>query len=156
MSGALAIVTTSSGSVAKYPGSAAAALTTKFPGIPGHARRMNSGGNFLAIYAREDEPAKAAMTFLEFCASDEGQRIWSKVGYLNTSVYDVPLISPFMKPAAAQLADGLTSETIWPGRRGLEGQNIWRKWVSRMLNKEVSVPEGMAGAHDELAPVLAS
>ena len=57
-----------------------------------------------------------------------------------------------MKPAAAQLADGLTAETIWPGNRGLEGQDIWRKWVSRMLNKEVAVADGMAGAHEELAP----
>ncbi|MDR3475847.1 MAG: extracellular solute-binding protein [Devosia sp.] len=155
-SGALAIVTTSSGSVASYPKSAAAAITTKFPGIPGQARKMNSGGNFLAVYARNDEQAKAALTFLEFCASEEGQLLWSKVGYLNTSIYNIPLISESMKPAAAQLADGLTSETIWPGKRGLEGQNIWRKWVSRMLNKEVAVTEGMAGAHDELAPVLAS
>ena len=61
MSGALAIVTTSSGPASKYPASAAAAITTKFPGIPGHARKMNSGGNFLAIYARDDEQAEASM-----------------------------------------------------------------------------------------------
>lgn len=153
-SGALAICTTSSTRAASFPFGAAKAITARFPGIPGHARRMNSGGNFLAVYARNDEQARASLAFLEFCASAEGQRIWSEVGYLNTSVHDVPLINDFMKPAAGQLQDGLTAETIWPGRRGLEGQTIWRKWVSRMLTKEVDVKAGLKGAHEELAAVL--
>ncbi len=115
---------------------------------------MNSGGNFLAVYAKNDEQAKASLAFLEFCASPEGQKIWSEVGYLNTSVHDIPLINDFMKPAAGQLTDGLTAETIWPGKRGLEGQNIWRKWVSRMLTKEIDIKTGLKSAHDELATVL--
>lgn len=153
-SGALAICTTSSTRAASFPFGAAKAITARFPGIPGQARKMNSGGNFLAVYARNDEQAKASLAFLEFCASAEGQKIWSEVGYLNTSVHDIPLINDFMKPAAGQLQDGLTAETIWPGKRGLEGQTIWRKWVSRMLMKEVDVKAGLKGAHDELATVL--
>lgn len=153
-SGALAICTTSSTRAASFPFGAAKAITARFPGIPGQERRMNSGGNFLAVYARNDEQAKASLAFLDFCASAEGQKIWSEVGYLNTSVHDIPLINDFMKPAAGQLQDGLTAETIWPGKRGLEGQAIWRKWVSRMLLKEVDVAAGLGGAHDELATVL--
>lgn len=153
-SGALAICTTTSTRAASFPFGAARAITARFPGIPGQARRMNSGGNFLAVYARNDEQARASLVFLEFCASAEGQKIWSEVGYLNTSVHDIPLINDFMKPAAGQLQDGLTAETIWPGKRGLEGQNIWRKWVSRMLLQEVDIKAGLAGAHDELATVL--
>ncbi|MFX8246733.1 hypothetical protein ABTL56_19530, partial [Acinetobacter baumannii] len=76
---------------------------------------MNSGGNFLAIYAREAERAQAALSFLEYCASEEGQRLWSATGYLNSSIHDIPLASPLQAPAAAQLRDGLTAETIWPG-----------------------------------------
>ena len=152
-SGALAITTTSSTRAVRYPGSVELA-TAKFPGVPGHARRMNSGGNFLAVYARDEEKAQAAMDFLEFCASAEGQGIWAGVGYLNTSVHDVPLINDYMAPAAAQLDDGLTAETIWPGARGLEGQDIWRKWVSRMLTGDVEVAQGMEQAAAELAPVL--
>jgi multiple sugar transport system substrate-binding protein len=116
---------------------------------------MNSGGNFLAIYARDKEQAEASLAFLAFCASREGQAIWSGVGYLNTTIHDIPLISDFMKPAAAQLADGLTAETIWPGKRGLEGQAIWRKWVARMLLKEGSVAEGMKAAQLELDALIA-
>jgi multiple sugar transport system substrate-binding protein len=115
---------------------------------------MNSGGNFLAVYTRNAEQARAAMAFLEFCASAEGQTLWSEVGYLNTSVHPLPLIAPEMAAAAAQLADGLTAETIWPGRRGFEGQDIWRRWVTRMLLKEVPVAEGMARAQAELARVV--
>lgn len=152
--GALAICTTSSTRAVSFPFGNAKAVTARFPGIPGHNRNMNSGGNFLAVYARNDEQARASLAFLEFCASPEGQKIWSEVGYLNTSVHDIPLINDFMKPAAGQLQDGLTAETIWPGKRGLEGQNIWRKWVSRMLMKETDVKAGLAAAHEELAAVL--
>ncbi|WP_158279449.1 extracellular solute-binding protein [Falsochrobactrum shanghaiense] len=153
--GALAICTTSSTRAVSFPYGSAKAITARFPGIPGQDRNMNSGGNFLAVYARNDEQAKASLAFLEFCASPEGQKIWSEVGYLNTSVHDIPLINDFMKPAAGQLQDGLTAETIWPGKRGLEGQNIWRKWVSRMLTKETDIKSGLKSAHDELASVLA-
>ncbi len=154
--GALAICTTSSTRAVTFPLGAAKAITTKFPGMPGHARNMNSGGNFLAVYTKNKEQAEASLAFLEFCASKEGQTIWSQVGYLNTSVHDVPLINDFMKPAAAQLGDGLTAETIWPGKRGLEGQDVWRKWVSRMLLKEATVADGIKGAHDELAALVAA
>lgn len=156
-SGAIAIMTTSSTRAASYPKALKFEVrTAKFPGVPGRPRRMNSGGNFLAVYARNDEQARAALTFLEFCASAEGQRIWSEVGYLNTSVHPIPLVDPAMEPAAAQLADGLTAETIWPGSRGLEGQDLWRKWVTRILLRQAGVEEGLKRAAAELTPVLAS
>jgi len=155
-SGALAICTTSSTSAITFPFGAAKAVTTKFPGLPGHPRKMNSGGNFLAVYTRNKEQAEASLAFLEFCASKEGQALWSQTGYLNTSQHDIPLINEFMKPAAAQLADGLTAETIWPGKRGLEGQAVWRKWVARMLLKETTVADGIKGAHDELTGLISA
>ncbi|SCB13942.1 extracellular solute-binding protein [Rhizobium multihospitium] len=155
-SGALAICTTSSTAAVTFPFGAAKAVTTKFPGLTGHQRKMNSGGNFLAIYTRNKEQAEASLAFLEFCASKEGQTLWSQTGYLNTSTHDIPLINEFMKPAAAQLSDGLTAETIWPGKRGLEGQAVWRKWVSRMLLKETTVADGIKGAHDELAGLISA
>ncbi|AGT08567.1 extracellular solute-binding protein [Paracoccus aminophilus] len=153
--GALAICTTTSTRAVAFPQGPAKAITAKFPGLPGHARNMNSGGNFLAVYTKNQERAEAALTFLEFCASAEGQKIWSEVGYLNTSTHEIPLINEFMKPAEAQLVDGLTAETIWPGKRGLEGQTIWRNWVSRMLTKDVSVADGLKQASAELSTVLA-
>lgn len=155
--GALAIVTTSSTRAASFaPKATFAVATAKFPSLPGRARRMNSGGNFLAVMTRNAEQANAALTFLEFCASEEGQRLWSGVGYLNTSVHPVPLVNDFMRPAAAQLEEGLTAETIWPGRRGFQGQDVWRRWVSRILLKEVSVEDGLSRAKAELGPVLAA
>ncbi|TIX87391.1 extracellular solute-binding protein [Rhizobium sp. P44RR-XXIV] len=155
-SGALAICTTSSTSAVTFPFGTAKAITTKFPSLPGHPRKMNSGGNFIAVYTRNKEQAEASLAFLEFCASKEGQTLWSQTGYLNTSTHDIPLINDFMKPAAGQLTDGLTAETIWPGKRGLEGQAVWRKWVSRMLLKETTVADGIKGAHDELTGLISA
>ncbi len=155
--GAIGIVTTSSAASLSFAAPRhRRVITARFPAIPGHVRHMNSGGNFLAIYARDQERAQAAMTFLEYCASDEGQRQWSATGYLNTSVHDIPLASPLQAPAAAQLKDGLTSETVWPGSRGLQGQDVWRKWVTRMLQNEATVEQGLARARAELVPLLAS
>jgi multiple sugar transport system substrate-binding protein len=155
--GAIGIVTTSSASSLSFaaPGHRPV-ITARFPAIPGHRRHMNSGGNFLAIYTHDQERALAAMSFLEFCASDEGQRMWSATGYLNTSVHDIPLASPLQAPAAAQLKDGLTSETVWPGSHGLQGQAVWRNWVTRMLQNDVSVAQGLSRARAELTPLLAT
>jgi multiple sugar transport system substrate-binding protein len=154
--GALACCTTSSTRATLFPFGRFEVATTRFPTIPGHAARMNSGGNFLAVYARNPEQAAAALVFLEFCASAAGQTLWKDVGYLNTSVHPIPLVNRFMAPAAAQLADGLTAETIWPGRRGLEGQDVWRKWVSRMVTREVGIADGLKRAKDELTPLVAA
>jgi multiple sugar transport system substrate-binding protein len=153
LTGALAIVTTSSARSTTLDASPIRFQGVMFPSL-GRPRRMNSGGNFLAIYAREQELAEAAMTFLEFCASAEGQTIWAEVGYLNTSVH---AIAPKASQAAgyAQLAQGLTPETIWPGSRGLEGQDVWRQWVARILEGVVEPEEGLRRAKAELEPVLA-
>jgi multiple sugar transport system substrate-binding protein len=155
VSGALAVTTTSSTRVTNYPRQARFEVATaRFPGIAGSPRRMNSGGNFLAVYARRADQANAAMAFLEFCASEEGQRLWSQVGYLNCSRFDIPLVSPKMQPAQDQLADGLTAETIWPGTRGFEAQDVWRRWVTRMLERQAPVSEAMRLAQREVADII--
>jgi multiple sugar transport system substrate-binding protein len=153
IAGSVAIVTTSSARAAALAASDIKFKDVMFPGLNGN-RNMNSGGNFLAVYARNDELAKASMNFLQFCASKEGQTIWSDVGYLNTSIHDISP-KPLQEAANAQLAQGLTSETIWPGRRGLEGQDVWRRWVARVLEGVVSPEKGMAQAKAELTPLLA-
>tara|TARA_R110002124_G_scaffold114535_20_gene269411 strand:+ start:22479 stop:23735 length:1257 start_codon:yes stop_codon:yes gene_type:complete len=150
-SGALAISATSSASASGFNALPFPVVARKFPRI-GATRSMNSGGNFLAVYTRDDERAKAAFTFLEFAASAEGQEIWSEVGYLNTSVHTVPQMAN-QEAAAAQLVDGLTAETIWPGDRGLEAQNAWRKSVARILEGQ-DVAEALAGARSDIAQLI--
>ncbi|WP_172292137.1 extracellular solute-binding protein [Pseudoruegeria sp. HB172150] len=150
--GAIAIVCTSSARSSSLLDAGYEFKDVMFPSLGG-TRNMNSGGNFLAIYARDEELAQASMTFLEFCASKEGQEIWSKVGYLNTSVHDIAPL-PLQDAGYAQLAEGLTAETIWPGERGLEGQDVWRQWVARVLEGEVPAEEGMIRAKAELTPLI--
>jgi len=151
--GNIAIVTTSSSRAG-----ALSKLDTEFKDILfpslGGPRNMNSGGNFLAIYARDDELAKAAMDFLAFAATEEAQALWSEMGYINASNYDLGE-KPLQTAATAQLDAGLTPETIWPGERGLEGQAVWREWVARIVDGNVSPQEGLARAQRELAPLVA-
>lgn len=154
MSGALAITVTSSAGASTYNNADFPVAARMFPRIGG-ARRMNSGGNFLSIYTRDDERARAAMTFLEFAASAEGQRIWSEVGYLNTSVHEVPLLANH-EAATRQLSEGLTAETIWPGARGLEAQNVWRQYVSRILERQMTVETALAAAKGDIERLIAS
>ncbi|MGC9418881.1 MAG: extracellular solute-binding protein [Rhodovulum sp.] len=150
---ALPITTTSSAYAPLMTQQPFDVVARKFPRLQ-DARNMNSGGNFLAIYAREDEKAQAALTFLEYAASEEGQRIWSEVGYMNTSVHEIPP-RPNQEAARAQLADGLTAETIWPGARGLEAQTVWRQYVGRIIEGQTPVAEALSRAKADIAPLIA-
>lgn len=151
--GNIAIVTTSSSYAGMLAKSKMEFKDVMFPRLD-RQRNMNSGGNFLAIYARDNERAKAAMDFLAFCATQEAQSLWADMGYLNASNHPLGE-KPLQKAAYAQLAEGLTPETIWPGSHSLEDQKIWREWVSRIVNGEISPSEGMARAKQELQPLIA-
>lgn len=150
---ALPIVTTSSAYAPLMTEQPFDVVARMFPRLR-DTRTMNSGGNFLAIYTRDDEKAQAALTFLEFAASAEGQRIWSEVGYMNTSVHEIPP-RPNQEAARAQLAEGLTAETIWPGARGLEAQTVWRQWVGRIIEGQTPVAEALTRAKADIAPLIA-
>jgi len=126
----------------------------QMPGLAGHPRRMNSGGNFLAVYATNREQQDAAYSFFEHVASAEGFRPWLATGYMNVTVHDLP--SPGNEAAHAQLAGGLTSETIWPGARGLEALQAHIEWISRIVNGAVTVPEGLRGSRQAVERLIAA
>src|SRR5262245_52437925 len=63
----------------------------QMPGITGHARRMNSGGNFLAVYSKVKEQQEGAYKFMEYIASKEGFELWLATGYLNVTTNDIPV-----------------------------------------------------------------
>jgi multiple sugar transport system substrate-binding protein len=149
---ALAVTTTSSAYAPLMKEQSFDIVARKFPRLEA-GRTMNSGGNFLAVYTDNDEKAQAALTFMEFAASREGQEIWSSVGYMNTSVHDfAEIASP--EAAEAQFADGLTAETIWPGARGLEAQTVWRQYVGRILEDQMSVEDALRAAKADIAPLI--
>jgi multiple sugar transport system substrate-binding protein len=126
----------------------------EMPGIEGHKRRMNSGGNFLAVYARDKEQQQAALEFLKFCGTPEAITIWSETGYLNTSVHKLP-VPPGQEASYKQLAGGLTAETIWPGARGFEALKAHIDWISRIVNEAVSVRDGLRGSKEAVAKLIA-
>ena len=128
---------------------------TQMPGIAGHDRRMNSGGNFLAVYSGNKEQQEAAYRFMQFITSREGFEIWLATGYLNVTTNDIP-IRPGNEAANAQLEGGLTSETIWPGARGLEALTVHIDWITRIVNGTASVADGLRGSRDAVGKLTAA
>jgi multiple sugar transport system substrate-binding protein len=155
-SGAVGMMTTSSARLSGIRAQARFAVRmAEMPGIEDRPRRMNSGGNFLAVYAREREQQQAALAFLNFCASREAIAIWLDTGYLNTSLHQLP-IPDGHEASYAQLARGLTPETIWPGSRGLEALTAHIDWITRMVNGAVSVADGLRGSREAVARLIAA
>ncbi len=153
--GALSAMVTSSARLSGVKAQSAFEIKlAKMPGLEGRPRRMNSGGNFLSILARNKEQQAAALQFLKFCGTAEAMKIWLGTGYLNTTKHDLP-IPAGQEAAYAQLADGLTPETVWPGPRGLEALKVYADWISRMVNGSVSVPDGLKSSKDAVAKLLA-
>ncbi|BBK30063.1 multiple sugar transport system substrate-binding protein [Stella humosa] len=127
---------------------------TKTPGLEGRPRRMNSGGNFLSVLARNSEQQAASLEFLKFCGTAEAMELWLKTGYLNTTKHQLAVPAGH-EAAYAQLADGLTPETVWPGARGLEALKAHSDWISRVVNGQASVADGMKGSKAAVSRLLA-
>lgn len=127
----------------------------QMPGLAGLPRRMNSGGNFLAVYSKVKEQQDGAYKFMEFVTSKQGFEIWLDTGYLNVTTNDIP-VRPGNEAAQAQMEGGLTSETIWPGARGLEALTVHIDWITRIVNGAVSVPEGLRSDRAAIEKLIAA
>ncbi len=51
---------------------------------------------------------------------------------------------------------GLTSETIWPGARGLEALTVHIDWITKIVNGAVSVPDGLRGDRAAIEKLIAA
>ena len=127
----------------------------QMPGLTGLPRRMNSGGNFLAVYSKVKEQQDGAYKFMEFVASKQGFEIWLETGYLNVTTNDIP-VRPGNEAAQAQMEGGLTSETIWPGGRGLEALTVHIDWITKIVNGAVSVADGLRSDREAIEKLIAA
>ncbi|HEV7547796.1 MAG TPA: extracellular solute-binding protein [Reyranella sp.] len=127
----------------------------QMPGLAGHPRRMNSGGNFLAVYSKVKEQQEGAYKFMEFLTSREAFEIWLATGYLNVTTNDIP-IRPGNEAAQAQMEGGLTSETVWPGARGLEALTVHIDWITKIVNGAVPVADGLRGSREAVEKLVAA
>ena len=127
----------------------------QMPGLAGHPRRMNSGGNFLAVYSKVKEQQEGAYKFLEFLTSREAFEIWLATGYLNVTTNDIP-VRPGNEAAQAQMEGGLTSETVWPGARGLEALTVHIDWITKIVNGAVPVADGLRGSREAVEKLVAA
>lgn len=62
----------------------------EFPRNPRSFVQNEQRRQFLCRLYEEQGTGRGSLAILEFCASKEEQMIWSEVGYLNTSVHDIP------------------------------------------------------------------
>ena len=127
----------------------------QMPGLAGQKRRMNSGGNLLAVYSKVKEQQEGAYKFMEFVSSKQGFEIWLETGYLNVTTNDIP-VRPGNEAAQAQMEGGLTSETVWPGGRGLEALTVHIDWITRIVNGAVSVPDGLRSDREAVEKLIAA
>jgi multiple sugar transport system substrate-binding protein len=127
----------------------------QMPGIEGRPRRMNSGGNFLAVYSDSREQQEGAYRFMDFVAGREGFEIWLGTGYLNVTMHPIP-VPPGNEAAHTQLEGGLTSETVWPGPRGLEALTVHIDWITRIVNGAVGVAGGLRGSREAVERLIAA
>lgn len=126
-----------------------------FPLYKGKPRHMSTGGSFIASYARDDAQKAAAWQFVKFVASQDGQKIWGKVGYLNATKYDLPVL-PGQEASYTQLSEGqgASRETNWPGTRGAELQKTWENYITRILQGDVTPEQGAKQAKEELLRIM--
>lgn len=145
---------TSVGSLAAISSGAGFELgTAEFPATGEMAKSMPSGGNFLGVYTQDAGQQEAAWAFLDFASSTECATIWSETGYLVATTDEIPPL-PGQEPAYVQMEAGLTNETIWPGERGLEALIVFNDWMSRIVNGDVSVEDGMNDGNAAVAALL--
>ncbi len=120
-----------------------------FPHFGDKKRWMSCGGSFLGMFARDTERQKAAFEFEKFALTEEGYRIWNKVGYLNATKYDMPIL-PGQEAAYTTLKEGINAETPWPGARGGEIADTWNTYVNRIWDKDISAEEGCNAAQKDM------
>ena len=68
---------------------------------------------------------------------------------------DIP-VKPGNEAAHAQMENGLTSETIWLGARGLEALTVHIDWITKIVNGAVSVPAGLRGSREAVEKLIAA
>jgi multiple sugar transport system substrate-binding protein len=127
--------------------------THTFPTFGDKPRKMSSGGSFIGMYSQDEAKKQAAWEFLKFAASEEGYEPWSKMGYLNATVFDFPVLEG-QEPAYTQLEEGVTRETPWPTERGAELQRSWAEMVARIWLNDISSEEGCTSVAAELNSLL--
>jgi multiple sugar transport system substrate-binding protein len=127
--------------------------TAQFPATGDKPKLMPSAGNFLGVYTKDAEQQQACWAFLKFVSSTEGVTIWNESGYMTATTDEVEML-PGQEPAYEQMEAGLTNETIWPGPRGLEAMRVFVDWMTRIINGEVSVEDGMVEGKAAVAELL--
>lgn len=128
-------------------------VVTPFPVVvAGKPTQLPTGGNFLGVYARDKDQRKAAWEFLKFVSSEEGEKIWIQTGYMNPTKWKVDVL-PGQEAAYSQLADGLTTETIWPGPKGLEALKVYNDWIQKWISG-TPVDDSIKQAKTDIATLL--
>lgn len=123
--------------------------TTPFPTFGDKPRRVPAGGNNLFIFATDEEQQRAAWEFIKFCTSPDMLTLLSEdTGYIppRRGLIDDPnYLKPFFDANPLYAAEVLqVPDTVpwvsWPGKRGLEAEQVLLDLRDRILVGSQDVP----------------
>ncbi len=121
--------------------------------VEGKPTKLPTGGNFLAVFAKDAEQRKAAWDFLSYATSDEGMAIWIKTGYISPTngKFDIP---KGQEVAYAQVPNAFPW-TAWPGAKSVEANKAFQDNMQKALTGAASPPDALKSAKTEVAALLA-
>jgi len=133
------------------------------PVFEGKPVRLPAGGSMLAITAKEEDQQKAAWEFMKYLYSVESVAEWTKgTGYVppREGVADAEeglkqyLAENEMMKAATSQMDGVVPWVSFPGKQGLQAEQLMLDVRDQILNGSVSVEEGLKKTEEEINKLL--
>jgi len=120
--------------------------------VEGKPTKLPTGGNFLAVFAKDKDQRKAAWDFLSYATSDEGMAIWIKTGYLSPTngKFDIP---KGQEVAYAQVPNAFPW-TAWPGAKSVEANKAFQDNMQKALTGAASPQDALKSAKTEVAALL--
>jgi len=123
-----------------------------YPTFGDKTPRLPTGGNFLAIFAKDKDQRKAAWDFLTYMTSDDAIKLWVTTGYLSPTNAKVEVV-PGQEAAYAEIGRAIPWQE-WPGNRGLEAEKTFTDAISKTVSGQGDPQETMTKAKTDIAALL--
>jgi len=125
---------------------------TGYPTFGDKTPRLPTGGNFLAIFAKDKDQRKAAWDFITYMTSEDAMKLWVTTGYLSPTNAKVDVV-PGQEAAYAEIGRAIPWQE-WPGNRGLEAEKAFTDAVSMAVSGAADPQATMAKAKGDIAALL--
>lgn len=127
--------------------------TAQLPAFEGQDKKLTAGGAAIISFSTDDAKKAAVYKFMQYMSSQEGMELFTKTGYLNISVHEVPVVAG-QEPAYAQTPYAAAWE-CWPGGSvGLEIDSMWLQARNSILWDQEDVVETLTALEEECNDML--